>query len=130
MQIILDSNALFVPVKFNIDIFEELKRRSNANLDPILLSPVKEELERLAEHGSPRMRKYAAQALKLAEKCAVVDVEAHPNVSVDDLILETAKEWRTAVFTNDRALRKRLRDINVPVVYVREKSHLEIEGRI
>ncbi|RLI16819.1 nucleotide-binding protein, partial [Candidatus Bathyarchaeota archaeon] len=34
------------------------------------------------------------------------------------------------VFTNDRNLRKRLRNINVPVIYVRQKSRLEIDGRL
>jgi rRNA-processing protein FCF1 len=34
------------------------------------------------------------------------------------------------VFTNDRQLRNRLRDINVPVIYVRQKSRLEIDGRL
>jgi rRNA-processing protein FCF1 len=32
------------------------------------------------------------------------------------------------VATNDIELKKRLRDINVPVVYLREKSKLEVEG--
>jgi rRNA-processing protein FCF1 len=48
--------------------------------------------------------------------------------SPDDAIVKVASEWRSPVFTNDRALRKRLRDINVPVIYVRQKSRLEIEG--
>jgi rRNA-processing protein FCF1 len=131
VQIILDSNALLAQFQFNIDIFEELKRVLNTNPEVVLLSPVQKELERLAEQGSPKMRKYAVHALKLAEKCPFIDAGiGPPAASVDDVILRTAKEGRRVVFTNDRALRKRLRDINVPVVYVREKSHLEIEGRI
>jgi rRNA-processing protein FCF1 len=44
--------------------------------------------------------------------------------------LKIAKEWGSPVFTNDRLLRKRLRDISVPVIYVRQKSRLEIDGMI
>ena len=45
LKVILDSNALFVPLEFKIDIFEELKRLLNRNVEFILLSPVKHELE-------------------------------------------------------------------------------------
>ena len=48
----------------------------------------------------------------------------------DDVIVKVAKAWNSPVFTNDRQLRKRLRDISVPVIYVRQKSRLEIDGLI
>jgi rRNA-processing protein FCF1 len=50
--------------------------------------------------------------------------------SPDDAIVEAARKWDCPVFTNDRKLRRRLRNINVPVIYVRQKSRLEIDGRI
>ncbi|MGB9778788.1 MAG: DNA-binding protein [Candidatus Bathyarchaeota archaeon] len=131
LKVILDSNALFVPLQFKIDIFEELRTLLNRNFEPILLLPVKHELERLADKGSPKMRKNASFALKLAEKCKLVNINEEENMaSPDDVIIKAAKNWKYPVFTNDRLLRKRLRDINVPVIYVRQKSHLEIDGRI
>ena len=51
-------------------------------------------------------------------------------VSTDDVIVKVAQAWGSPVFTNDRQLRKRLRDISVPVIYVRQKSRLEIDGLI
>jgi rRNA-processing protein FCF1 len=39
-----------------------------------------------------------------------------------------ARKCDCPVFTNDRKLRQRLRNINVPVIYVRQKSRLEIDG--
>ena len=83
----------------------------------------------LAAEGSPKMRKMAAFALKFAEKCRYVEVDSSKK-TVDDVIVETAARWRTPVFTNDAQLRKRLRDISVPVIYVRQKSRLEIDGMI
>jgi rRNA-processing protein FCF1 len=130
LEIILDSNALFVPLQFKIDIFEELKTLLNMNFEPVLLSPIQKELETIAEKGSPKMRKWASYALKLAEKCTFKEVEKNNAVSPDDAIFEEAKKWNCPVFTNDRKLRKRLRNINVPVIYVRQKSRLEIDGRI
>ena len=128
VRVILDSNALFVPLQFKIDIFNCLEQLLKRNFELILLSIVKLELETLAKKGSPRMRKNAEYALKLAEKCKYVTVAATPSELTDDIIVKTADEWKAPVFTNDRQLKKRLRDINVPVIYVRQKSRLEIDG--
>ncbi len=130
LKIILDSNALFVPLQFKIDVFEELKMVLNRNFEFVLLSPIRRELEKLAEKGSPKTRKNASYALKLAEKCRLVEVNEKYVGSPDDVIVQMAREWNCPVFTNDRQLRKRLRNINVPVIYVRQKSRLEIDGMI
>lgn len=130
LGIILDANALFVPVQFKIDLLEELKELLNRNFEPILLSPTRRELERIAVQGSSEMRKQAEYALKLAEKCTFLKVQQEKNTPTDDLIVQVASKHKYAVFTNDRQLRNRLRDINVPVIYVRQKSRLEIDGRL
>ena len=130
LRVILDSNALFVPLRFKIDVFEELKTLLNRNLELVLLQPIKEELEKMAEKGAPKMRKEANYALKLAEKCTLIKLEEMFAGSPDDVIVKVAGEWKCPVFTNDKALRRRLRDISVPVIYVRQKSRLEIDGRV
>jgi rRNA-processing protein FCF1 len=130
LRIILDSNALFVPLQFRVDIFEELENLLNTRFEPVLLSPILEELEKLAKEGSVKMRKDVCYALKLAEKCRVVQLKESSGASPDDVIVKVAAEWKSPVFTNDKQLRKRLRDINVPVIYVRQKSRLEIDGRL
>ena len=129
IEVIVDSNALLTPLQFKIDVFGELERLLNRRFELILLSPVKRELERLAAESSTKMRRMATVALKLAEKCRYVEVNSSGRM-VDDVIVETAAKTRTPVFTNDSQLRKRLRDISVPVIYVRQKSHLAIEGMI
>jgi len=129
-KVILDANAFFVPLRFKIDIFEELKKVLDVNFEPILLSPIRRELEKIAEKGSDKMKKNAAYALKLAEKCTSFEVDEKTAGSSDDAIVHMAKKWNCPVFTNDKELKKKLRDINVPVIYVRQKSRLEIDGRI
>jgi uncharacterized protein len=129
LKIILDSNALFVPLKFKIDVFEETKRLLNRNVTFVVLSPVKHELELLATKDSPKIRREASYALQLAEKCEFVAVENFRETT-DDAIVRVAKNWNSPVFTNDVQLRRRLRDISVPVIYVRQKSRLEIDGLI
>ena len=130
LKVILDSNALFVPLQFKIDVFSDLKRLLNRSFELILLSSVKRELEVLARKGSPKMRKNASYALKLAEKCRYVEVDFPASALTDDIIVEVAEKWKAAVFTNDRQLKQRLRDISVPVIYLRQKSRLDIDGLI
>ena len=130
LKVIMDSNALFAPLECKIDIFEELRRLLNRNVECILLSPVKEELEFLANKDSPQLRRQASFALRLAEKCKFVPVAVSDKFTTDDAIVKVAKDWNSPVFTNDRQLMKRLRDISLPVIYVRQKSRLEIDGSI
>jgi len=130
LKVILDSNALFVPFEFKIDIFEALKCLLNRKVEFILLSIVKRELEIIATKESPKIRREAFQALRLAEKCKYVPVENHGRLTTDDVIVIVAKKWNSPVFTNDRKLKQRLRDISVPVIYVRQKSRLDIDGMI
>jgi rRNA-processing protein FCF1 len=128
VKVILDSNFLLVPSQFRLDIFEELKNLLNQNCEPVLLSPTREELERLSRKSSPRIRQHASIALTLAERCQLVNVEQESDEEHDDVIVRIAKEWKCLVATNDRELRNRLRNINIPVIYLRRKSQLEIEG--
>ncbi|MEM2119362.1 MAG: hypothetical protein QW840_04490 [Candidatus Bathyarchaeia archaeon] len=130
VKVILDSNALFVPLQFKIDIFEELGNLLKANFEPVLLSSVQLELEKLSQKKNTKMGKIAQFALKQAEKCKRVKVETEEGLSTDDIIVKIASQWHCPVFTNDTDLKKRLRDINVPIIYVRQKSRLEIEGRL
>jgi hypothetical protein len=130
LKIILDSNALFAPLKFNIHLFEDLRKLLNRNFEPVLLSATRLELERIATQGSPKMRKNAVLALQLAERCKLLDFGKRTSMSTDDLIVQAAAKYKYPVFTNDKQLRNRLRNINVPVIYVRQKSRLEIDGRL
>jgi rRNA-processing protein FCF1 len=126
----MDSNALFVPLQFKIDVFLELQSLLSRNFEAVVLSPVKDELETLARQGAPSRRKQAVFALGLAEKCKYVKVQVKPDELTDDAIVRVAKMWKVPVFTNDKLLKRKLRDISVPVIYVREKSRLEIDGVI
>jgi len=130
LKVILDSNFLFIPSQFKVDIFEELSKLLNRRFDPVLLSPTYGELLEIAEKGSPKMRQQASLALKFAEKCHVVRVEKGLKETHDDVIVRVAAEWRSPVATNDRELRKRLRNLGVPVIFLRQRRRLELEGEV
>jgi hypothetical protein len=128
LKVILDSNFLFVPSQFQIDIFQELLNLLNQRFEPILLSATQKELLTMTKKGSPKMRKQASLALKLAQKCRIVQVEQGMNESHDDVVVRVAQKWKCPVATNDRTLRKRLRSKGVPVIFLREKTRLVLEG--
>ena len=130
VKVIFDSNFFFIPSQFQLDIFEELTNLLNQRFDPILLSPTQKELQRLAKESSPKTRKQASLALKLAEKCRVVHVEKGLKETHDDVIVRVAAEWKCPVATNDRELRKRLRNLGVPVIFLRQRHRLELEGAV
>ncbi|MCK5631991.1 hypothetical protein KAH85_05490, partial [Candidatus Bathyarchaeota archaeon] len=50
--------------------------------------------------------------------------------SHDDLIVRIAHKMGYCVATNDKALRKRLRNLNVPVIFLRQKTKLTMTGSL
>ena len=130
MKVILDSNFLFIPSQFHIDIFEKLESLLGQRVDPVLLAPTYQEIRKIADKGSPKMRQQASLALKIAQKCHIVQVEKDFEETYDDVIVRVAKEWQSPVATNDRALRRRLRRKGIPVIFLRQRHRLELEGTL
>lgn len=130
IRVIFDSNFLFIPSQFRLDVFEELANLLSQRFEPVLLSPTYRELLKIAEKGSPKTRKQASLALKLAEKCRLIHVEKSLEETHDDMIVRVATEWKCPVATNDRELRKRLRNRGVPVIFLRQRRRLELDGTV
>jgi hypothetical protein len=126
--VIVDTNFLFIPLEFKIDIFEALSTLISGQIEPVLLSTNYDELKRVAEKAPPKLRKQAVLALRLSERCRVVEVERKEGETNDDVILRVAESWKSPVATNDRELRKKLRVRNLSVVFLRGKKRLELEG--
>ena len=127
IKVILDSNFLMAPFQFHVDVFEELEYLLQKKIDFIVPSAVKLELTSISSRGGEGAAE-ASLALQLASRCRVVDVTLQPQETVDDAIVKAAQKLAAVVATNDIELKKRLRDINIPVVYLRDKSKLEVEG--
>jgi rRNA-processing protein FCF1 len=130
VKVVLDTNFFFVSLQFNVDVFEELENLLNRNFSPVLLSSTQKELQGLAQSSSPKQQKQAQLALSLVEKCHFVAVEKGLAETYDDVIVRVAADCKYLVATNDRELRRRLRKIGVPVIFLRQKGYLEIEGAV
>ena len=127
IKVILDSNFLMIPFQFKIDVFQEIEYLLQKKVDFVVPSAVKSELTGISSRGGEGAPE-ASLALQLASRCRVVDVTLEPQETVDDAILKASQKLSAVVATTDIDLKKRLRAINVPVVYLREKSKLEVEG--
>ena len=130
VRVILDANFFFVPSQFNLDIFEELSKLLKQRFEPILLSSTHKELQGLAESSSIKECKQAQLALVLAKKCRTIPTEKASDETYDDVIVRVAAVWKSPVATNDRELRKKLRKFGVPVIFLRQKHRLALDGAV
>jgi rRNA-processing protein FCF1 len=120
--VILDTNALMMPVQFKIDLEKQLTRLVGP-CDIIVPSTVVAEVQRLAEHEG-KLKEAAAVATALINRFKVVQVQG----TGDNSIRYVAREYQGIVVTNDRMLRRQLREAKHPVIYLRGKKRLEMEG--
>jgi rRNA-processing protein FCF1 len=126
-KVIFDVNFLFAQFQFKIDVFGEIESLIG-HFEPMVLSTTLEEIKKLLMKKSGKIRRQAALALELTRRCKLIEAELKPNESFDDVILRVAKENNCIVATNDRRLRKKLREIGIPTIFIRQKSYLQIEG--
>jgi rRNA-processing protein FCF1 len=124
-KVILDASFLIDAPRFHIDIIQELDRCLTGAVEAIVLSETLFELTVMKEGRGGKDSRTASLALAIARAFPLVEVKRKPEETVDDLILRLALERQWIVATNDRALRRRLRDNNVYTIFVRKKSHLE-----
>ncbi len=130
--VVIDTNFIAVPAQFGIDIFAEAERILERNLEFIILSPALAELERKISSASSKIEeRHFRIARELIDRCKIFDASESTNTaSVDDQILHYAKDVKGVLATNDRALRKKARKIGVPVLHLRGKKQLALDGSI
>jgi len=126
VRLLFDTNFLLVPFQFKVDLFGELDRLLDVEYEIEIPEGVLMELGRIEKNAKGRDKRNAASALSLAERFKIVSGERYMNC-VDDALLELAK--RDAIIcTNDRELRVRAREKGIPVIYLRQKKILELDG--
>ncbi|MCK5721178.1 MAG: DNA-binding protein [Gammaproteobacteria bacterium] len=118
MKVIIDTNALMIPIQFNVDIFDELQRLGFDEF--VVPRAVFNELDSLVDRSRGKDKMAAKVARSLADRCEVVDITGF----ADDVILELANDIGAAVLTNDIKLKKRLQEKDITVVYLRQKNRL------
>jgi|TARA_B100001971_G_C18230044_1_gene563291 rRNA-processing protein FCF1 len=116
-RVILDTNFILAPFKLQIDIFTELERILKFKYEVFVTDGVISELKNIKNMN-------ARGALSLLE-----DIEIIPTTEkyVDDALLNIASK-NTIICTNDKILIKKLKKKGSPVIYIRQKKYLELNG--
>lgn len=129
--VVLDTNILTVPAQFSVDIFAETERVLERNIEFVVLESVVRELEKNLETAVRTERFKFRIALDFVERCNVVDLdEISRNKPVDDQVLEYAYSASGVVATNDKELKERALARGIPVLFLRGKKRLELQGTI
>ncbi|MDI9624632.1 MAG: twitching motility protein PilT [Methanothermobacter sp.] len=116
-----------IPFQFKVDIISELERIA-PNGEFIIPSFVIDELKKIKMKSKGKDRIAARIALKLAEKgpFKIVNLPLGKDESVDDALIRLSD----ILCTNDKELRRKARRKGVPVIYLRQKKYLTINGYI
>jgi uncharacterized protein len=114
--VLVDANALLLPFTSHFRLEEEVYLKvDGARI--LVPSSVLGELERLAARGNATAR----AAREFARRFEVVPTETLG----DDALVELGRQLTAWVLTGDRALRTRLLEARIPVLFPRGKSHLD-----
>jgi rRNA-processing protein FCF1 len=122
--VILDSNAIMMLFEFSIDIEDELTSLLGKH-HIVVPKPIIEELEFLSKFGKGKKRIIAKPALEIARRYDIVSMDK--DKKGDFAILDIARDLSGIVVTNDRNLRKKLREKNLHVIYLRGKNILNFD---
>lgn len=122
MTVVLDTNALMMPVECDIRVFEELQRLLGS-VDPVVPEQVLAELESLSD-GAGKESTAASVGLDLTDRCRVVDAE--PGYADDAVLSVGQRDGVEYALTNDKPLQERLLAADVPVISLRGEHKLAI----
>ena len=129
--IIFDTNFLLLPIRFGIDVFDQLDILLDIAYEPTITKSVLKELDILKKGGQPSFIKEINFVLSNLSKYKIIDDDnSNNNGDVDSKLLRLAKENSYIVATTDNELRQRLRNEGIPVIYLRQKNHLALDGYI
>ncbi|MEG3224162.1 MAG: twitching motility protein PilT [Methanobacteriales archaeon Met13] len=113
--------------QFQVDVVVELKTiLPSYNL--YVPSFVVEELEHIKKKSRGKAKIAASVALKIAQSppFMVKHMEIGKKERVDDALLRLS----SVLCTNDRELKQKAREKGIPVVYLRQKRYLSVEGHL
>jgi len=121
--VIIDTNFLLVPFQFRIDLFSELEYLIEMSHSYVISSGSIAELKKIAEKNGKNAIA-ARLALKMVEansnRIEIVRSTKH----VDDWIVEYAEKRGAIVCTNDKGLRKRLKNADIKIIALKGKTRV------
>ncbi len=135
--VLLDTNFLLTPGRLKLDVFQEINKVVAEPHELAVLDKNVEELKKLGEINKNKRVVNIAQGLLEKNQVKIIktksflkDIELHGLNDADDYIVKIVKSSpeQFIVATQDKELKKRLRNLGVKVIFIRKKSFVELEG--
>jgi rRNA-processing protein FCF1 len=124
MKVIIDTNFLLIPGTLGVDIFSQLY-----SIDPsaelCIIDRTIDELEKI-KRKQKKFKQAAELALQLIKANKVKAIKTEKVKNVDQIIAEKAEKGYV-VATQDKLLKKQLREKHIPVIILRQKKYLKLE---
>ncbi|MBW2990376.1 nucleotide-binding protein [Candidatus Woesearchaeota archaeon] len=125
-KVIIDTNFLLIPGQFKVDVFTQLEEIVKEPHQLCIIDKSINEVNKLAVTGKQKDRFSAKLALVLIRQKNLKTLHSFGSKkSVDDIIVKKA-DSNTYVATQDKALRKRLKEKGAKIIGLRQKKYLVI----
>jgi rRNA-processing protein FCF1 len=121
--VILDTNAILMLFELNINLESELKRIIG-KYKIIIPKKVYDELVFFSNKSNGKKKIYSKASLDLIKKYEIVESFEK---DADNAVFLLAKKTNGIVVTNDKDLRKSLKEKSIKVLFLRAKKKLELE---
>ena len=118
--VILDTNAILMVFEFSIDLHQELTRLLGL-YHLVVPTAVVSELTTFVKKGGGVKAQRAKAALQIVQ---TMEKKETAGFTGDDAVVHLAQQLHGVVVTNDRALRFRLKEEVIPVIFLRKKQYL------
>jgi len=115
-RLLLDANFLVLPFQHGVRLFDEFDRLLPGRYDVSVLNRAYNEALQLDDG------KYRQRVERLVDEHPVDIIAVDAEGSVDAVLLQLAGEY--VVCTNDTAVRRELRERELPHIFLRQQSHL------
>ena len=129
-KIFIDTNFLLLPAQYGVDIFEEINKICHFQFELYVLKESIEELENIIrdQRGKYKDRAKIGLAIiehKLKQKSLNI-ITFSKESNVDDILVSIADN-NNYIATQDKGLKRRVKDKGSKVIILRAKKYLEIK---
>ncbi|MBR9698923.1 nucleotide-binding protein [Candidatus Woesearchaeota archaeon] len=122
-KIIIDTNFLLIPITQGVDIFSEFDRIMDEPFQLFVVDKTIEELNTIIQDQSGKDKQAAAFALQIIEQRPLNIIKTGKGHADGEIL--ALKEYIVA--TQDKELKEKLRQQGRKVIFLRQKSHLNIQ---
>ncbi|MBU1120343.1 MAG: hypothetical protein ABIE23_00155 [archaeon] len=123
-KVSLDTNMLLAVNELKLDVFEEIKRKLG-KVDFLIAGRVLNEMNELKKEGKKKEKGVLiAEKLIKINKCKILK-EGKENNADEELIELSGKG--VMIGTNDKELKKKIKEKGGRVIFIRQKKIIQIE---